>query len=150
VLWKQRKLDVADRLVAPDCVTHQLRSGSERTFARGPEAIRAHFGDWVAAFPDLHFEIEQIVTEGALVMTQCRMSGTHERDWLDVPATGRRIEIRMSVVQRIEGGRIVEDWVLVEALGLFQQLGLVAPTEALLATARSNGPDAAQTSKLPN
>lgn len=38
----------------------------------------------------------------------------------------------MSVTHRIENAKIAEDWVLVEALGLFQQLGLVPMTEELL------------------
>jgi hypothetical protein len=41
----------------------------------------------------------------------------------------------MASMHRVENGRIVEDWVVVESLGLYQQLGLVAPTEQLLSAA---------------
>jgi hypothetical protein len=43
----------------------------------------------------------------------------------------------MFVLHRIAGGRIVEDWVLVDSLGVFQQLGLVKPMEQLIAEAAS-------------
>jgi steroid delta-isomerase-like uncharacterized protein len=132
-LWNERRLELAERLIAADCVSHQLRSGSERTFARGPAAIRAHIHEWLEAFPDLRFEIEQIVAEGGLVAMRCRATGTHEGTWLGVPATGRRVELRMSVTQRVVAGQVHEDWVIVEALGAFQQIGLVPPTEELLA-----------------
>ena len=68
-------------------------------------------------------------------MTQCVARGTHLGSWLGIPATGKFISIQMFVVHRIADGRIVEDWVLVDSLGVFQQLGLVPPTEELLARA---------------
>jgi hypothetical protein len=132
-LWNERRLELADELVAPDCVTHQLRSGAEDAPApRTPALLKEHVAAWLAAFPDLHFEIEQMIAEGALVSTRCTMHGTHTGPWLGVAPTNREVSVRMVVTQRIAGGQIVEDWVLVESLGLFQQLGLVPPREELL------------------
>jgi hypothetical protein len=42
------------------------------------------------------------------------------------------VTIRSVAQHRVEAGRIIEDWVIVETLGLFQQLGLVPPTAELL------------------
>lgn len=135
-LWNQRKLELADELFAEDCVTHQLRFGNDPAGApRGPEAMKHHVADWLAAFPDIRFAIEQMVAEGDLVMTQCVMRGTHRADWLGIPATGKSITIQMFVVHRIASGLIAEDWVLIDSFGLFQQLGLVRPAEELLAEA---------------
>jgi predicted ester cyclase len=132
-LWNGRRLELADELIAPDCVTHQLRSGAEdEGTPRTPEVIKQHVAGWLAAFPDLRFTVEQMIAEGDLVATRCRMRGTHTGAWLGVAPTGRDVSVRMMIVQRIAGGRIVEDWVLVESLGLFQQLGLVPPREELL------------------
>jgi hypothetical protein len=39
-------------------------------------------------------------------------------------------------VHRIARGKIAEDWVMVGSLGLFQQLGLIAPTFELLSRAK--------------
>jgi predicted ester cyclase len=63
------------------------------------------------------------------------MRGTHDGNWLGVPATDRRVTVRMSVIHRIADGKIAEDWVLVEALGFFQQLGLLPPTEEFISNA---------------
>jgi hypothetical protein len=41
----------------------------------------------------------------------------------------------MIVTHRVVNGRTAEDWVLVEALGFFQQLGLVPETPEILANA---------------
>ena len=102
---------------------------------RGPEAVKHHVLDWLNGFPDLHFTVEQMVAEEEQVVTRCLMRGTHTGNWLGIAPTGKQLSIRMIVIQRVVTGKIVEDWVLVEALGFFQQLGLVRSTENLLAKA---------------
>lgn len=125
-LWNERRLDVADAIFATGCVTHQLRSGlAADAEPRGPEAMKEHVTSWIASFPDLHFGIEQMLSEGDRVVTQLLVEGTHQGAWLGIPASGRKIQIRMFTLHRVAQGKIVEDWVLVESLGIFQQLGVV-------------------------
>jgi steroid delta-isomerase-like uncharacterized protein len=134
-LWNERRLDVADAIFAKDCVTHQLRSGSPAdAVPRGPQAIKEHVTHWVASFPDLRFSIEQMLREGDHVVMQLLMEGTHHGAWLGIPATGKKVQIRMFTVHRVVQDRIVEDWVLVESLGVFQQLGVVPDTADLLSS----------------
>ena len=136
-LWNERRMEVADELFAPDCVTHQLRSGAEDVPApRTPELVKQHVAAWLASFPDLRFEIEQMIAEDDLVATRCTMRGTHTGAWLGVAPTNREVSVRMFITHRVAGGQIVEDWVLIESFGLFQQLGLVPPREELLPTAK--------------
>ena len=135
-LWNGRNLDVADELIAPACMTHQLRSGAEVAgVARDAEAVKRHVAEWLEGFPDLHFTVEQLTAEADRVVSQSVMRATHTGTWMGLAPTGRRISIRMTVTQRLSEGKIVEDWVLVEALGFFQQLGLVSPLEELLSKA---------------
>ena len=60
--------------------------------------------------------------------------------WQGVPSTGREVTIRTVARHRVENGRIIEDWVIVETLGLFQQLGLVQPTPDLVMPSRGGAP----------
>jgi steroid delta-isomerase-like uncharacterized protein len=132
-LWNKRRLEVADEIFTSDCVTHQLRSGAPvDAQPRGPQAIKEHIAGWVASFPDLRFSVEQILSEGDRVATQLLMEGTHQGTWLGIPATGKKMKIRMFTVHRVVQGKVVEDWVLVESLGVFQQLGVVPNTEDLV------------------
>ena len=132
-LWNNRDLNLADEIIAPDCVTHQLHSGAISVgVPRGPEAVKHHVREWLASFPDLRFEVDQMVAEEDRVVSQSVMYGTHKGTWLGIAATNREVSIRMMVIQRIENGKIVEDWVLVEALGFFQGLGLLPPTAEIL------------------
>lgn len=132
-LWNKRQFEVADEIFAKDCVSHQLRSGVPAdAVPRGPEAIKEHVAGWIASFPDLRFNIEQMLSEGDRVVMQLMMEGTHQRTWLGIPASGKKVEIRMFTVHRVLQGKIVEDWVLVELLGLFQQLGVIPDTAELI------------------
>ena len=46
-------------------------------------------------------------------------------------ADGQKVKIRMITIHRISNNKIAEDWVLVESLGLFQQLGMLPSPEEL-------------------
>jgi len=132
-LWNERKLELADVIFDDNCQTHQLRSGSPTVpVPRGPAAIRAHVADWLSGFPDLRITIEQMFAEGDRVFSQLSMDGTQTGAWLGFSPTRKRVNIRMTTVHRLQCGKIVEDWVLVESLGLFQQLGVLAPTQDFL------------------
>ena len=95
-LWNGRKLELADELIARDCQTHQLRSGAPLTaVARGPAAIKNMLPNGCAASSDLKVTIEQIFSFGDKVFTQSAAEGTHTATWLEVPATNKRVTIRM-------------------------------------------------------
>ena len=132
-LWNARRLEVADEIFSEDCLTHQLRSGAQDEPARrGPTAMKEHVSAWLLSFPDLHFSIEQTITEQDRVMSHLVMEGTHQRAWMGISPTGKRVYIRMITIHRIANGKIAEDWVLVESLGFFQQLGLIPSTSELI------------------
>jgi steroid delta-isomerase-like uncharacterized protein len=136
-VWNQRKLEIADDLFDDDCRTFQLRSGAPVTSTpRGPESIKKHISEWLSSFPDLSFTIEQMVAEGDRVSSLLAMDGTHTGPWLGIPPNGKRINIRMMTIHRISGSKIVEDWVIVESLGLFQQLGVLPAIEDFLRECR--------------
>jgi predicted ester cyclase len=134
--WNQRRLEILDEIIDPACVTHQLRSapGPIASTPRGSQSIREHIGGWLVAFPDIVVTVDQQTISGAQVVSWLTMCGTHKGKWQGVPPTGREVTIRTVVQHRVAGDRIVEDWVLVESLGFFQQLGLVPSTSELLAT----------------
>jgi SnoaL-like polyketide cyclase len=83
-------------------------------------------------FPDLKFTIEQMIAEGDRVSTLLVMNGTHAGEWLGIPPNGKHINIRMMTIHRFRNCKIIEDWVVVESLGFFQQLGIVPATSDLL------------------
>jgi steroid delta-isomerase-like uncharacterized protein len=132
-LWNARRLEVADQIFSENCVTHQLRSGVlDEPAPRGPQAMKEHVSGWLMSLPDLRFHIEQMIAEGDRVVSRLAMEGTHQGTWMGIQPTGKRVQIRMITIHRIANGKIAEDWVLVESLGFFQQLGMLPDTADLI------------------
>ena len=94
--------------------------------------MKEHVSGWLMSFPDLRFNIEQMIAERDHVVSHLVMEGTHQRTWMGISPTGKRLQIRLIVIHRISNSKIAEDWVLVESLGLFQQLGVLPDTAELI------------------
>ena len=83
------------------------------------------------AFPDLRLTIEAQVSEGDLVVTRWKASGTHQGELFGIAPTGKQATVTGISLTRVSGGKIAEDWTNWDTLGLLQQLGAVpAPTTA--------------------
>jgi steroid delta-isomerase-like uncharacterized protein len=90
--------------------------------ARGRVGQRQAVDYFLAAFPDLHNEIELILAEDDLVAAHQRWWGTHSDEFLGVEATGRQVEFTSTAVLRIRDGLIARAWDEIDAAGLLQQL----------------------------
>lgn len=91
----------------------------------GREGPRALFKMMRSAFPDLHATIEDIVEEGDTVMVRARFSGTHEGEFMGIPATGNKFDIAVFDQLRFANDRLVEHWGLMDNMGMMQQLGVI-------------------------
>ena len=95
-LWKRHSL-AEDRRDVPgllatlteDCVYEIL--GTEHVW-EGHDGAARFYGSLLAAFPDVHFELTDIVIGPQGVCEAANVTGTHEGDWLDYEATGDRVE----------------------------------------------------------
>ena len=110
-----------DEVIAPDIRDHNPEPGQ----GQGREGARAMFMELARAFPDLSVSIEELIAEGDKVVGRVRFQGTHSGDFQGMPATGKRVEMQVIDILRIENGKIVERWGLGDQLGLMQQLGAV-------------------------
>jgi steroid delta-isomerase-like uncharacterized protein len=80
-----------------------------------------------AAFPDLHFSVEEQIAEGEKVLTRFEWTGTHHGEFLGVPSTGRRVTVWGMVIDRLQDGRIKDTRIIMDTLGLMIQLGAFPP-----------------------
>ncbi len=78
-----------------------------------------------AALPDIQFEPLQFTARGDIVVARIFLRGTHRGEFSGIPATGRAIAVQSAETFRLADGKVVEQWVLMDALGLLQQLGAV-------------------------
>jgi steroid delta-isomerase-like uncharacterized protein len=90
----------------------------------GPEGFIQFFTGFRAAFPDLNVSVEQLVADEDNVAIAYSITGTHQGDFLGVPATGQQIKARGVQIARFENGQIVERWGSSDQLGILQQIGV--------------------------
>lgn len=84
----------------------------------------------LAAFPDMHWSVEEQISAGDRVLTRFEWTGTHRGTFLGVPATGRQARVWGMVIDRVVDGKVKDTRLLMDTLGLMIQLGVVAPPGA--------------------
>ena len=118
-------LDAADRILAPDCVSHGPGTPPEL----GVDPIKRQAAVLRGAVPDLRVTLEDQVGEGDRVASRWSASGTNNGPLRapggSVPPTGRSIAFSEIRIDRFDHGQIVESWFLPDRLSLWQQLGLI-------------------------
>src|SRR4051812_26279746 len=99
----QKKLTMVDELFSKEYQPHPCMPGH----TCGPEHARRNFSRMHKAFPDLRATIESMVAEGDMVAACVSLSGTH------LP-TGKQARWPAWVFARFAGGKVTEDWRLVD------------------------------------
>jgi len=121
-VWNRGHLDALDRLLAPGYVNHTPSFGHPPP---GPEGLKPIVEAIRAAFPDLHYVIEDVIATPTHVVARVRMQGTQTGALFGAPPSGRRIDVQQINIERIEHGRIVEHWRVTDELEMQRQLGLL-------------------------
>ncbi|MBK6326408.1 MAG: ester cyclase [Chloroflexi bacterium] len=121
--WNQKKLEILEETHAPDW-TH-IDPSNPADLSGGPEANRARLSQLIAAFPDIHYTLEDVIAEGDKVVVRFTVTGTHQGAFAGIPATGRQVAMQGIIIHRLQDGKIIEDWVVRDTLGLMQQLGVI-------------------------
>ena len=92
---------------------------------QGVEGIKQATAGFMAAFPDLHFTIDDLFAEGERVAWRWTMTGTHQGNLGPFPASGKPVTLSGISLFRLRDGKIVEDKVRADMVGLLQQIGVI-------------------------
>ena len=76
-----------------------------------------------AAFPERRFIVEDMIGEGDKVSARFTMRGTHKGEFRGIAPSGTELTMTGIDMIRISEGKLVEDRVEVDQLGIMQQLG---------------------------
>jgi steroid delta-isomerase-like uncharacterized protein len=77
------------------------------------------------AFPDIHWVVEETIASGDKVVSRFKWSGTHRGDFMGIPATWKRVTVPGVVIDRLNNGKMADSRILMDTLGLMQQLGVI-------------------------
>jgi steroid delta-isomerase-like uncharacterized protein len=113
-------VDAAAHFMADEFVDHAPWPGhppSRAGFQAGTKAMRA-------AFPDLAIKVVTIFEEQDKVGVAVRISGTQHGEFMGHKATGRAFEIDGVDILRVEDGKLLEHWGVIDSQQLLAQLRL--------------------------
>jgi len=115
-------IDGFGELLAEDFVEHEETPGLDPT----KEGVKQFFHMYKAAFPDLRMEAQDVLMSGDKVVARARATGTHQGEFLGMPATGKHVDVQLiDIIRFDDDGLAREHWGLFDALAMLQQLGAI-------------------------
>ncbi|MEJ2368120.1 MAG: nuclear transport factor 2 family protein [Acidobacteriota bacterium] len=95
-LWKAHSIAEDDRdipglmaTLTDDCLYEIPQTGDAW---HGKEGAERFYRDLLSAFPDVHFDLQNIVIGPQGVFEEAHVTGTHARQWLNYEPSGRKTE----------------------------------------------------------
>ncbi len=125
-VWSKGNLAVADEIFAPDYVSHQHSHAGGPQDVRGREALKTFVLEFRQAFPDFYDIVEDQVAEGDKVVTRFTSVGTQRGPLMGIEPTNKQVRWSGIAIDRVVGGKIAEEWVSWDMMGMMQQLGVVS------------------------
>jgi predicted ester cyclase len=114
---------VVDEVVSPQFTSHDWPKGSPT----GPQAFRDYYDDLRLTVPDARYEVDDLIAERDRVVVRWRLLGTHKGAFRGIAPTGRAITLKGIAIYRVEGGKLMERWVVSDLYGVLEQIRGASP-----------------------
>lgn len=118
--FNKGKLSMLEEVIHPE---YQYWSPDSQL--KGIGQLREFIQAFRNAFPDLNLQIDDIFSSNDRTCTAFTLKGTHEQDFMGIPATKKSVEVQGIVISRIKDNNILEDREILDNLTFLQQLGVV-------------------------
>jgi len=112
----------AELLCSPDYLLHNPALPGP---LQEPVALKGFWQAIFAAFPDFHFEAEDIIAAGDKVVVRGTCSGTFKGNFSGIEPTGKHTTWEAIAIYRIADGKFTEMWEQLDLLGAWQRLGVL-------------------------
>ena len=121
-LFSQGNVALVTELLHPDYVNG---SPGSPDLPRGREGVAIVVKALRSAFPDLTYEIEDMVIGSDAVAVRTTLRGTHRGDFFGIAPTGKSVEVSQITIEHFKDGKIVAHHRVTDELALQRQLGVV-------------------------
>lgn len=125
-VFNDRRRDAAEDLLTRDFVAHHPAFPEG---IRGVDGVMQTASVFREGFPDLRYEVHDLVAEADRVACRWAARGTHDGVFMGVPASGRPAVFVGCDIFRVADGRLAEAWVVSDLLGVMQQIGAIPTPE---------------------
>lgn len=99
---------------------------------KGANAMRESVLPLINAFPDINYQIEELISEGNKVAIRWKWQGTHREAYQTFAATGKLVTNEGIAIFELNDNRIIASHVLTDRLGFLQAMGAVPENVNLL------------------
>jgi steroid delta-isomerase-like uncharacterized protein len=123
-LWNTQDLAIADEVFATDFVPHMPHYPD----IVDVESYKAEVATAPTSIPDFHATLEDIVAEGDKVVARFTATGTAQGEFMGVLVDGVPYTNTWIVMFRFAGGKIAEEWLQYDLLGVLEQFGVMPPS----------------------
>jgi hypothetical protein len=90
------------------------------------DGVVQYFRIILAAFPDMRMDVQDSFASGDKAVARLRISGTHQSEFMGIPATGKPVSVNLIDITRFgDDGLAREHWGVVDMLAMMQQLGVI-------------------------
>ena len=126
----KRNLDVLDEIVTTDCVIHRPEASEP---IRGLEAFKQVLKEILQMYSEFTTTIHDLIAEEDRVACRLSHKAVNRGEWTSRigrhAVAGRTISWPAIAIFRIRDGKIAEEWVNRDELGMLIELGVVASVE---------------------
>jgi predicted ester cyclase len=119
-LFAKGHLSRLEELTSPDFVNH----GQSGSGGSGRDNLKAAITRVRLAFPDFDYTLEHEMVEGEFVLHHLTARGIHSGSLFGYPPSGKAAAWAEMHLMRFAGSKMIEQWGVVDRLGLLQQLGI--------------------------
>ena len=108
-----------DRFMAEDFVEHESIPGMDNT----RETPRQLFTMMLSAFPDFRATVHDILQDGDKVVARVTFSGTHQGEFMGVPASGNQVRWDAIDILQFRDDKAVAHWGVMDMAAAMSQMG---------------------------
>ena len=116
-----KNLDAANNIVREDFIEHLPFPGQ----GPGREGLKFALNSMFTGFPDMHWTVDEQIAEDEKVVTRFTWTGTHQGEFMGIPATNKQVEVWGVVIDVVNNNLFSESRIIMDTVGLLQQLGVM-------------------------
>lgn len=125
--WGKGNQDVVDELLADNFVLHNPPQDVDPT----KDGYKQWIGMIGAVYSVVESRIEDMIAEGDKVATRWTYISTQTSEYMGIPPSDNQITVTGISIDRFENGKIVEEWIEMDELGMLMQMGMeIQPKKA--------------------
>ena len=120
-VFNKGNMKAAEEFMSASFVEHDPFPGQ----GPGVEGFKQGMSAFRQAFPDLRIRVDDIFADGEKVVIRSTMMGSHKGTFMNMPPSGKQIDVKGIDIVRMSNGKAVEHWGLFDSLTMMQQLGAI-------------------------